>query len=647
MQGCLSRGAKCWLGEALFVAALALGVASAAAETGAPPPMTAADGEVSRDRLNALGIAHDSALASGDIALAEQSAVRRVEVAIALGDALELARARSALGSLRRRQGSMEEAGQLLDAALATLREGADSALLAETLSLRAQTYRNQGDYYESLALESESLAIRNAQSPPVRPYVSLFHLAALYEQMEDFERALKLQYQALTVARASGDPGAEGSALTRLAGLLNDVRAEEPGEARGYASAAFAIHERLGNRPGMLDARFHIARSALNAGQLDEAEALFDQAFAEASALRQPSSLAHIQFRRAELALGRERPAEARTLMLDAIERYSALGNRHRLAKAYGVLAEIAAREGDRLLELESRLEHYRLRDRLLGAGATRRVTDLVDRLRASEELARLAVLERDNRIQLLELEQRRFQSALVVALLALALVVAGVLGWRYQRSAQRNRLLQAQSRALAEQGEALQAANRQLGEQARVLEKLANEDALTGLASRSRGLAGLREALEAARRDEHDLAVMILDIDGFKAVNDTYGHLAGDDVLRGVAAVMNRRLGDSGLTARLGGEEFLVVLHDAHPSRRADALRRAIAGLSVKSDGRILRVTVSIGMVRRLQLPEADLHDLLKAADEALYAAKRSGRDRVVCWPCTGDGRVVELRG
>jgi diguanylate cyclase (GGDEF)-like protein len=162
----------------------------------------------------------------------------------------------------------------------------------------------------------------------------------------------------------------------------------------------------------------------------------------------------------------------------------------------------------------------------------------------------------------------------------------------------------------------------------------RLAIQDALTGLPNRR----ALDEFLgrEAVRAERHarPLSVVLLDVDRFKAVNDAHGHLAGDAVLRGVAAALAGLTRAEDLCARYGGEEFALVLVEAG---HADALavaeraRAAVAARRVRFDGSELAVTVSAG-VATCGGAAATAAELLSAADGRLYAAKRGGRDRVV---------------
>jgi diguanylate cyclase (GGDEF)-like protein len=167
--------------------------------------------------------------------------------------------------------------------------------------------------------------------------------------------------------------------------------------------------------------------------------------------------------------------------------------------------------------------------------------------------------------------------------------------------------------------------------------LSQLSVSDQLTGLLNR-RGFAERAVlAIAQARRSGIALAVLMLDIDHFKAVNDGYGHAAGDTVLRSVATTMSndRRSGD--LVGRLGGEEFAVLLHATTGEEAfsvAERLRAEVKRRVPHPGGSDHQVTVSGGVaaVPRSHEPETALLQALAAADAALYSAKRSGRDRVM---------------
>lgn len=162
---------------------------------------------------------------------------------------------------------------------------------------------------------------------------------------------------------------------------------------------------------------------------------------------------------------------------------------------------------------------------------------------------------------------------------------------------------------------------------------ERLAATDPLTGLSNRRAFFDGATAVLSSARRGGVPVALVVLDIDRFKGINDTWGHKAGDLVIRAVAEVLTRATRTGELVGRLGGEEFALLLpgSDADTAAdRAESLRRAVGGLAVEAcRGRA--VTVSIGVAVIDPAEEATIDAALERADHALYESKEAGRDRV----------------
>ena len=186
----------------------------------------------------------------------------------------------------------------------------------------------------------------------------------------------------------------------------------------------------------------------------------------------------------------------------------------------------------------------------------------------------------------------------------------------------------------------------NRQLTEQNALLQQLnaalallAANDSLTGLSNRRTLMElGVNEC-RRAQRFGHPLSVLVVDIDLFKAVNDDWGHLAGDRVICAVAQACRARTRQGVDTvARYGGEEFVLVLPEtdtAEALRLAESLRDAVAALQVvvNDTGGTARVTVSIGVATLRQGDDRSFEDLVNQADKALYQAKETGRNNVQC--------------
>jgi diguanylate cyclase (GGDEF)-like protein len=163
----------------------------------------------------------------------------------------------------------------------------------------------------------------------------------------------------------------------------------------------------------------------------------------------------------------------------------------------------------------------------------------------------------------------------------------------------------------------------------------RLTVQDALTRTHNRRALMEFLDREASRSRRHARPLSVALLDVDHFKALNDARGHLAGDMVLRELAARVRPQVRQEDLFARYGGEEFaLALVETPHPEAvvAAERIRSLIREGRFGTGSAPVRVTVSIGVATTCGEPGLDPAALLKAADERLYAAKRGGRDRVV---------------
>lgn len=165
--------------------------------------------------------------------------------------------------------------------------------------------------------------------------------------------------------------------------------------------------------------------------------------------------------------------------------------------------------------------------------------------------------------------------------------------------------------------------------------LEHLASTDALTGLANRRTFMLRAEQELARAKRYGSELSLLMVDIDFFKKVNDTYGHQAGDIVLKKLAGVFLLVLRDIDFAARFGGEEFVVLLPETNAEnalKTAERLRASVNDIQVPlQQGEMVKFTISLGVASYSASGNDSVEKLIFAADKALYAAKKSGRNKV----------------
>lgn len=183
-------------------------------------------------------------------------------------------------------------------------------------------------------------------------------------------------------------------------------------------------------------------------------------------------------------------------------------------------------------------------------------------------------------------------------------------------------------------EMRKALESSQEKLREANERLQHLANTDELTGLPNRRSFFKALEREVARADRYDQPLSVVLLDLDNFKVVNDTWGHPVGDRVLVAAAKAVDGVCRDSDVPGRIGGEEFAVLLlqtGSVEAELVAERIRRRVSEVEHMVPGDHLRVTASFG-VATSGAARADVDAIIAAADEALYAAKKGGRDRIV---------------
>ncbi|MEA3350678.1 MAG: sensor domain-containing diguanylate cyclase, partial [Chloroflexota bacterium] len=178
----------------------------------------------------------------------------------------------------------------------------------------------------------------------------------------------------------------------------------------------------------------------------------------------------------------------------------------------------------------------------------------------------------------------------------------------------------------------------------------RLAITDSLTGICNRRHFINLAQREFQRSRRYQHPLSLIMMDLDHFKVVNDTYGHLIGDKVLQAITILCQKNLRASDMIGRYGGEEFLIMLpetsinstdtnHDNKYTAKyaAERLRKVVESTPTQTAHGKIPITISLGLTE-LNEDVDNLDDLIDHADQALYQAKEAGRNRVVVWEPAG---------
>ena len=479
--------------------------------------------------------------------------------------------------------------------------------------------YRLLSQDERALEAMQESLGLAQEAGDPVWEASALCGLGAVHANFGDFETALELQERSLTIRRDIDDTFGVAVSLNNLAITLRDL-ALFPERAREMFNESRGLFAQLGHRHCVADSMSHLAALDVAAAErLTDADPGGATAAARAGAATALEAVAH-----ARTDGGNHR------LLADSLIR---------LAQALLVAgspdeAEPVLREAEQVAEglgiphLALRLVRARARHHRLTGDPGAAVTELLAGLHAADLLVRAS-----ERVLLLEELVAAYEQCgdLTQALATHRTLLDATLAQRDASAERRARALDAERELERAQmsAEVQRLRSEQLEMANRVLEHQAMTDGLTGLANRRAFDAAL-----AGRTDgDAALALVVADLDHFKQVNDTYSHVVGDEVLRRVARVLADAVRGTDLVARMGGEEFAVLLSQG--GQRAvvavcERIRAGVAALDLSDVAPGFTATISLGAARRRSGEAAQ--ELVARADVLLYRAKDEGRDRTV---------------
>ena len=597
--------------------------------------------------------AQRAALALDDVAAAADILAARGEIALLQGDythaeglsheLVQLAQrerltwaeatAEEYLGVLDRRHGKLDDAVEHEQRALDLQRQLGDPNGIATALTNLGTIARDRGDYAQALDLHLQANAIR--ERIDVRLELTLRNLALIYRDLGDDDATRRYFDRALEVARRHADTTNYAATLGTYASYLADVREFAP--ALAAADEALALGRATGNRPSIAFSLLDGGRALLGLGRIEAAAARLNEALALGRQLDQHEIVARSLVALAEVALGKGDRAQARKLLDETFASPQANESKPLLVWAYALREQIASAEGDSKAALGYAHQQATLREDLLGTRASRRLSALESQYARSATEQKLALVTKDNQLQAARLQQEQLQRNYGIAALAGLSLLLALLAWRFfgvrrlnHALAQRNAEVEAKRAALSE-------ANVRLEHQAEQLYQAAITDPLTGVFNRGHLMRQLDARINDCTREQRERAVLLIDFDHFKQINDARGHLFGDRVLVGGVQTLRQWLEPGDLLGRYGGEEFVAAIagHSLPEVRvLAERLRERVAETLATFAPELKSIaTVSIGVAMLSQLPKpARLEALIEAADKAVYTAKASGRNRVM---------------
>ena len=597
--------------------------------------------------------AQELALARADAVGAAEAVTLRCELALLIGDyarterlANELAQlaesaslpsaqgsAEEFLGVVARRHGQLDSGVAHEQRSLELQTALGDERGVARALSNLGTIARDRGDFAHALDLQLQSLAIRERIDENLE--LTLRNLALIYRDLGDDAATRKYFMRAIEVATLHGDYSNYSSTLGTYASYLVDAGEFAP--ALAAADEALAVARIVGNRPSTGFDLLDSGRALVGLGRLHEASARLRDALDLGRKLDQQEIVARSLVALSEAALDSGERQLARKLLDETFTSVKASQYKPVLAQAYALGERLATMEGQPAAALDYAHRRAALGEELLGTRANRRLSMLESQYAKAASDQQLALVTKDNQLQAVRLDQQQLQRRYGIAVVIALCSLLGMLAWRFFGARRLNRALGVRNAEIEAQRVALSDANQRLETQTKELYQAAITDPLTGVFNRGHLMRQLDARLLDSARSGQEFALLLIDFDHFKQINDARGHLFGDRVLVAGVQTLRQWLEPGDLLGRYGGEEFIAA-----------AAGRDVAGVRALAEGLRIHVaetlatiapelkaiaTVSIGVAMLSQLPKpARLEALIEAADKAVYMAKANGRNRVM---------------
>ena len=524
-------------------------------------------------------------------------------------------------GVLERKNGNFDTSLDYFQQALNVYRQQNDPVNMARELNSIGVIHGRTGKFSDAVMAHTEALELSRKHGDRGETARGLRMLGVLYRNLDDEELGSEALLEALAYVeqRNVREAIVLHGELSKSLTLLDRIK-----EAEFHAIKAVELSKRSGSPPNRVNSFARMAELRLAQNNVDDAEYWTKLGFESFNdvAIRDQTLLL---FTQAKVSAARNNTAEALQQAQNTLVNARKIGDRILERAVLDLLAEQQLKVGDASSAYITRKQHQALDKELSIDMAARKISNLEGRLEQERIEAERAMLERDNAVQALTLSRQRNMGIALIAGLAALLLVAGLLYWRYQ-SVKRS---QQEIRASRDQ---LEQMHNSLIDSSADLERAALTDVLTGLGNR-RAITGAMQRFLAGD-DYTKVGVLLLDLDNFKLVNDRYGHLAGDTVLRIVAERLKQHVSGQTMIGRWGGEEFILLFENTEAQSLkavAERVRMALAEHPVMCESVRIPVTTSIGAACNCPLATRDIDTLLAAADSALYEAKRLGRNRV----------------
>jgi diguanylate cyclase (GGDEF)-like protein len=504
--------------------------------------------------------------------------------------------------------------------------EGERVASLTDDLGLRVhaaissgQAHAEDGNFPAALNKLQSAVRMARELGKPGHSVAALNALANLYGQIKEFDRGFEALAEALALAEKTDAPGR--MSLLKSTEYALSIQTNQPARGLRALHAAIAYEERIGAHGMLASSLVNLSDSYLKQHDYARAMTYANQAIAAGQKIGNDSAVATGRVNLGQSLLGMGRVAEGKRSFEAGLAWYEKSGNKPELQDVlieYGAALE---RAGDSAGAVKAYHRERAISNALFERRRQKATLELQEKYEADKKQRQIALLSRENQLKSTEIDNRRLQQRVWWLLAVVFALAAGIVGILYRK---------------------VRHANAQLHVKNLELKQQSARDPLTGLYNRRHFQEFMRTHLQVEKRgagtsgEEIVGALFLLDIDHFKHVNDTYGHAAGDAVLRMISDSLREILRETDMIVRWGGEEFLAFLPAIPRSGVEEIAQRLLVGISstvVQYQGIGMSVDVSIGFAPFPLVPGSDALPWERAVnlvDMALYLAKAHGRNR-----------------
>jgi diguanylate cyclase (GGDEF)-like protein len=495
----------------------------------------------------------------------------------------------------------------------------ADLPLRIRATITSGQSYSEDGNYPAALNKLQSAVTLARQYGQPIHMVMSLNALAGQYRQIKEYDKGFAALAEATVVAEKTNSPGRMSSLKDTEYALSIDSNQPE----RGLRAllAGLEYERQIGAERMMSTSYVNLADSYLKKRDYPRTLAYSNQALDLATKLKEPGTVATARLNIGQALLGMGRLAEGKRRFEQGMEWYKELGDKPELQEVMIEYGDALERAGDLPGALKAYHREREISNELFEQRRQKATMELQAKYEADRKQRQIELLSRENQLKSTEIVNRRLQQRvwwLLAVVFALAAAIVGIL---YRKVRHANAQLEVKNLELKQQS---------------------SRDPLTSLYNRRHFQEFMRTHLQVEKRgagtsgEEIVGALFLLDVDHFKHVNDSYGHAAGDMVLKMIADSLREILRETDMIVRWGGEEFLAFLPAIPRSGVEEIARRLLTGIStttIEYQNTKIKVDVSIGFAPFPLVP-ADRplpwERAVNLVDMALYLAKAHGRNR-----------------